>query len=1276
MSKPPEIIGSYKILSVLGQGGMGVVYCAQAMGNGRCVALKTVRVTSEAMIQSIRREIRALARIKHPGIVKILDQGVDKGLPWYAMELLPGCTLRQYLHLGVENFDDVGLSSVQAGALELETAAFTPVEQQNWWTMSLTNLQVPEETSDYGGRKPTLKSGEQPASAVAPNHQPRSKDSYISRILTIMRRLCASLAFLHGEGMVHRDLKPDNIFIKPDGKPVLVDFGLMAHFSRSISREMLYIERGGLGTLKYIAPEQITGGVVDARADFYSFGCILYELLTSQPPFSGHNTTAIIQSHLYDAPDPPSLISSYVDPKLDNLVLRLLAKDPRDRPGHADSIAAVLAELGAENGGEEPGPAARTYLYRSSFSGRESQLSALRKSLDRLRKNQGGLVLISGESGVGKTRLVIEIGKEAAANDIDVLTGECLEHSTLPLEALRKPLQSVVDRCFMSSSETDSLLGKRGKVLAQYVPALNDLPGLIDYPPPAELPAREARLRLFLYLSELFENMAENKPLLLILDDLHWADDLILDFLLFILRGELIQKSALLILGTFRKEELTLHLQKLIDHNQSINFDLDRLGEEAVKIMVSDMLALSAPPAEFSGHLFHLSEGNPFFVAEYLRAAIDKEVLRRDESGNWQVVVAAGKYQSLLAHSALSLPKSIQELINHRLHGLPASTWTVVKTAAIMKREFTFALLQEMSPLSETDFFDATEELIRRHVLEKLDLVTLRFAHNTIRESAYAHIDQAERCQLHQTAAQILEQMFQDKLDEFLAELGHHWEQAGDLNKARDYYYAAAHQALHKNALKDAEILFRHCIRLYPPGAKELIQARYELAHDVLHLQGRNKEAINQLEVAIAEARATGNHDGLAQSQRLLGLVYKRSGQISRARQLYEQALNHAHEVSDPCFKGLTLGNLAAIHHDQGHLTAARELFEQALIIARQTNNRFFEGQTVVNLAIIHYSLGHMDQALALYEDALKIVRENGDRRFEGWTLGNLAILHKTQGRMDEARKLYETALDIIRDIGDRTFEGRIMGNLAILHKNQGRVELALQLYHEALSIVREIGDRRFEGQTMVNMASLYYSQKQSEEALTLYEQALLIVREIGDRRVESLTLVNLANVYYDQGQISEAQIHYDQAHILAEKIGDKQLQGQVLCNLASFTRRTTGNVARAQKLITTAHHMLSSINDLMTLTTVLTEQTYCTLAQNRSAQDLINTIKEMGQELNINPDARLYRDLDTLIATQKAWENQQQSLLFRGELLTDFSAELRQWLKQTGQLPGKVETQ
>lgn len=234
MATRPTRAGPYRLLDQLGHGGMGVVYRAEHLETGAVVAVKTIRALEGPLLSSFRREVGALSRIHHPGVVRIHEHGVDDGVPWMAMELVEGTSLRERI---LANRYGAGLEDA----------------------------------------------------------------------LRILQRLCTALAVVHGEGIVHRDLKPQNVIVRPDGSPVLIDFGVVGRFAGLANREAVDLGEEGAGTIAYMAPEQIQGEPVDARADLYALGLVAYRALAGRPAFVGDDAIAIATAARTAGPPDPKL---------------------------------------------------------------------------------------------------------------------------------------------------------------------------------------------------------------------------------------------------------------------------------------------------------------------------------------------------------------------------------------------------------------------------------------------------------------------------------------------------------------------------------------------------------------------------------------------------------------------------------------------------------------------------------------------------------------------------------------------------------------------------------------------------------------------------------------------------------------------------------------------------------------------------------------------------------------------------------------------------------
>jgi serine/threonine protein kinase/tetratricopeptide (TPR) repeat protein len=746
-SPEPQKIGPYDVIGELGRGGMGVVYRARPSGGGADVALKIPFAELSSGFGSMRREIHALSRLRHPGVVRIIESGLEKGVPWYAMELLEAQTLDEILGIVDEPDEVTAVKRVAA-----------PMER--------------------GGR-------------ITTGPRRISIRSDLSRALTLMYRLARVLTYVHAHGFVHRDLKPRNILVRPGDRPIVTDFGLMGNFGARTGREILEVGGWVMGTAVYLAPEQAKGELVDARADLYAFGVMLYEIVTGRLPFEAPSFHTVVRMHLNDAVPPPSMLVDGVPPALESLILSLLEKEPGNRPGYAEDVAALLLDAGAQRD-EEFDLKIPAYLYRPHMIGRESTVASLCDSLDPAKKGRGAFLMLGGESGIGKTSVAAAFAREATMRHFRVVTGECEAIGGQPLHPLRSLFREIAEICRTDPEVLARVLGTRLTTLREQDPVFA---ALADDDLPRVAPEIAAR-RLFSDLGETFAAFAREGPLLLVIDDVQWADEVTLRFLAS-LGNEFFEELPLLILATYRSDEAGPDLRALLAEPHVSTVLLGRLNEENVEEIVRSMLAAPDAPASFLHFLSQTSEGNPFFVAEYLRSAVDERLLIR-EAMRWRIIADDSTYASL------KLPGTILDLVARRLESLSPLARRIAETAAVLGREPSEELLTSVCGVSDAEMLDAVAELVERYVFEEL-FNGVRFAHDKMREGTYERIDPLRRTQLHARVVEVLESTRSaEELNRDAAVLAHHCDEAGLREKATRYYAQAGENAVRTGACREA----------------------------------------------------------------------------------------------------------------------------------------------------------------------------------------------------------------------------------------------------------------------------------------------------------------------------------------------------------------------------------------------------------------------------------------------------------------------------------------
>ncbi len=346
---PPRRVGPYEIVSVIGRGGIGTVYRARHAETGQQAAVKVLGpapVVDATAARRLAREYDVLRALEHPNIVRVYDAGVHEGYSFLAMELVLGLDLRRYLSPVIDE-GTIGDPSFDAIEAALEDPAGDTCEHGADAIRALAAMMDEPETEPFGYLRAPPATSEAPApSAPRPLlssevREALNRPARMQRLRVALAQVADALAYVHGRGLVHRDVKPSNVMVDDRRTARLMDFGLV----KAASDEEDVLTQSGrvVGTYRYMSPEQAQGLPVDARADLYSLGVILYELLAGVPPFSSTEPVGLWREILMTRPPPVLALNPGADPALARLAEALLAKDPAMRPSTAVEVMARVA---------------------------------------------------------------------------------------------------------------------------------------------------------------------------------------------------------------------------------------------------------------------------------------------------------------------------------------------------------------------------------------------------------------------------------------------------------------------------------------------------------------------------------------------------------------------------------------------------------------------------------------------------------------------------------------------------------------------------------------------------------------------------------------------------------------------------------------------------------------------------------------------------------------------------------------------------------------------
>lgn len=634
----------------------------------------------------------------------------------------------------------------------------------------------------------------------------RTRPLSYPEIYRILSQLCQVLNFIHSRHMIHRDLKPSNIRITPEGDMKLMDFGLMQQMGLPSNGEIT-------GTISYLPPETVIGGIMDARSDLYSLGALAYELVVGHPPFRGSHAGLVIKKHLEEAP--PSLKNqrSDVPEGLERFILKLLAKDQEDRYQNVPELWEDLSALSGEKISLGDIEQKKSYLNCSQLIGRKGDFEILKKSLEKISENQGASVFLAASAGMGKSRLVQELKLRAQMAEIPFLTGHCTERSMQPYEAFRQAFRTLLHW------GDPNALKEHGNVLVKLLPELAR-EGFV--PLPVLDPVAE-KIRLYDAVARWIQGVAQKRPFVLCLEDLHWADIGTLE-LLNVCIAEC-RSSGVFFLGAYRSDETE---SRLVTQTQEEGFtqilSVSPLEENHVKDMIENMLGKSDLPEEFSKETFKATGGNPFFVSEVMRALIEEETLKLVK-GKWYLPIEA---------SRLRLPGSIQDTIRKRLGKLSEEALKLARAASCMGRDLDLAFLKGESGVSEDHFFAILEELVEKQFLQRSGS-EYRFAHDRVVETLYEPLPEDFKRQTHVKIGHYLEKLHIKNWEPILGLLASHYDKGDDRAKVANFSILAGLKSYQQSALVEAAQHLKRGVEVleglsdYPDKKWWLLEAREKL---------------------------------------------------------------------------------------------------------------------------------------------------------------------------------------------------------------------------------------------------------------------------------------------------------------------------------------------------------------------------------------------------------------------------------------------------------------
>ncbi len=903
-----------------------------------------------------------------------------------------------------------------------------------------------------------------------------------------------------------------------------------------------------------------------------------------------------------------------------------------------------------------------------SFSGREAELQQLEAHWSRAARGHGGLVLIGGEAGIGKSRLVNELALIAEAQGGRVFSGSTSPEEIHPYQAVVQVLRAALP--LITALEIEPLC------LAAVATLIPELRQQYSLPTLSPLDAERERLRLFDALAVCLEKLSRPRPTLLILEDLQWAGEASILLLEFLARRA--AANRWLMVATYREEETPrshplrqarrrLQQELLVDH-----LALARLPDAAIENLLTSALrdarstrspgaaVREIPPPDLVAQLCHMSEGHPLFAVMLIQYWLECDQLdARSSSGR-------------VSGQRRTLPGGLQAVISSRLSCLSTTARAVADIAAVIGPSFSLELTREVGGWNEAAVMDAINELLDRrlvHTASSRSQFDYAFAHHLVQYTLYQEIPDDKRCLRHRRVWQVMEELYADQREEVAGLLALHCDRSGEDDRAVNYYLRAVRHLVAVYADAEALAAIARALDLATPALSA--STRFELLswRETIH-QRRGERADQALDLADLEQLTHQIGEEEWPCEVLQRQIAYRSvlGERQAQAERIEQFKQYAERLNDPHWQAQALLAEGQYHalvsaYEQAHLSLKQALayYQRAAEMAGQVKcycalaevavqqGRFDEAQTwlfqagrlndqFANRSLLVTALRAASGALfarqnfaaaqRVAQQMLDLCRSIGDREGEADALARLASVAARLFQIEEARRLYAEVEQRYNSLGKRQGQAAILVNACMVYVGRlGRYEEGLDLTRRANNIFRDLNDLRGQAVCALNEGLISLYLEDYHTARTASWRGLDLARQIKSQVMEANALANLGAAERELGDLAEAIRHMETGLSIRRTLGQPAELGTDLCDLTvAYCRQ--GNYAAARQTVTEMLQLYAQAEEAMMHPQYIlwaAAQTYRALADTPRAQVLLNQAVEVMQRRAANiPEAEL----------------------------------------------------
>ncbi len=767
--------------------------------------------------------------------------------------------------------------------------------------------------------------------------------------------------------------------------------------------------------------------------------------------------------------------------------------------------------------------------------GRDEEIARIKDFINPIFKGHGAAVCISGEIGVGKTRLVYEIIRNHDFQDIQFLKSNLSATTkSIPYYPFREIIREVIK--------------KEGEASVFEIPQAYQIE-LVKILPELSSKSKKAdrdifmldKFRLFEGVRRFLALQASKAPLFVCLDNIHWADDSSVELFHYLIR--VLKGSPIIFFFVYRVEKMKdsvfqSALQLMTREDLYKGIELEPLKTADVARMLSLMID-AIPSSELTEYIFKETGGNPFFIEELMKSIETNGALvwNKDE---W----------IFDREKKTVIPYSVEGVIDRKLGMMDKEACDLLECTAVIGRGFDFSFLRDITKMNEGHLFDLIDEILGMKLLKESGGEQYCFSEEIIREIVYQRINKVKLKRYHQTIGEKLLSLHKDRIKEVVEELAHHFYISGDQKRTVKYSTLAADRAKHVYSNKDAirfytwaiESLSKSTIKQKETKEIECLRKRAK----VLNLIGENEKAISDLDAAIEKAKKINSRKHEADCLVEVCKFHLDIAQYDHVLEKADIALKIYKHMGNREGEANSLNDLGIVYANLGKYEKALQFYQHSLKIRKEISDRKGESASLNNIGVVHHCLGRYSNALKFFQNSLKIDEELGDLIGIGMSFSNIGASYKDLYEYSKALKFHNRALRINDKTGDSRAKAMSFNNIGLIQEKFGKYSNALNFYERSYRIAEDVGERRVQAACLTNSGQIYTYIGEYSEALKSYQNSLKIAEEMKDRPLEAVNHARICWMLFEQNNLSLAEKHCNRARSIAKKIGSKAILADV----------------------------------------------------------------------------------------------------------------------------------